>query len=119
MRARVLIVEDEAAIADLLVEALADLDYEVSSAPHGLAALRQLDTAHPDLLITDLMMPLMNGEQLCLHLRQLPAFQSLPIIMMSAALDLPPSLEGANIAFVSKPFAIDQLLGLAQQLLGA
>jgi CheY-like chemotaxis protein len=103
--ATILVVDDEEPVVDLLTDMLEDEGHTVISAFNGRAALEMVERRAPDLIISDVMMPFVDGIQLCKRLREEHDPRSLPIILMSAA--LPPDLStcGAN-AFLGKPFDI-------------
>jgi CheY-like chemotaxis protein len=109
--ARILVVDDEQPVVDLLTNMLEDEGHTVIPAYNGRAALELVARQSPDLVISDVMMPFVDGIQLCKQLRKAHDRRSLPVILMSAA--LPPDLEscGAN-AFVGKPFDIDRFENL-------
>ena len=119
MANRILLAEDERAIADTLADILADEGCDVTLAADGAAALALCDGDAPDLLITDQMMPNMTGAALIARLRQrewaaCPAPRPLPVILLSAALSvaaIPPTV------FLAKPFDLDHLLALVARLL--
>lgn len=107
---KVLVVDDEPQITRVLRHSLTAHRYEVRTAADGLSALDTFRDWHPDLIITDLQMPEMDGIELCCEIRK---FSKLPIIILSvkgeertkvAALD-----AGAD-DYVTKPFGIDELL---------
>ncbi len=105
--ATILIVDDEEPVVDLLTDMLEDDGHTVIAAFNGRVALEIVARQQPDLVISDVMMPFVDGIQLCKRLREEHDPRSLPIILMSAA--LPPDLStcGAN-AFLGKPFDIDR-----------
>lgn len=107
---RILVVDDEPQLTRVLLTGLSSRGYEVRAAADGLTAFETFTDWQPDLVITDLAMPNMDGFELCRRLRTL---SQVPIIVLSAkdeermkvaALDL-----GAD-DFVTKPFGIDELL---------
>ncbi len=95
----------------MLVE---DMGYEYVLATNGREALQQIEqsTTLPDLVITDVMMPYMNGVDLLRHLRRHDHLATLPVIMMSAAAS-PEHHELAD-AFIHKPFDLDTLADLIE-----
>jgi CheY-like chemotaxis protein len=109
--ATILVVDDEQPVVDLLTDMLEDEGHTVVPAFNGRVALEIVAHQQPDLVISDVMMPFVDGIQLCRRLREEHDAQCLPIILMSAA--LPPDLSscGAN-AFLGKPFDIDRFEGL-------
>ena len=105
--ATILVVDDEAPVVDLLTDMLEDEGHTVVSAFNGRIALEMIKRQAPDLVISDVMMPFVDGIQMCKRLREEHTSYDLPIILMSAA--LPPDLStcGAN-AFLGKPFDINR-----------
>lgn len=109
--ATILVVDDEQPVVDLLTDMLEDEGHKVVPAYNGRVALEIVAHQQPDLVISDVMMPFVDGIQLCRRLREEHDAKSLPVILMSAA--LPPDLRscGAN-AFLGKPFDIDRFEAL-------
>jgi CheY-like chemotaxis protein len=115
----VLIVEDEFAIADLLEMVLTDEGYRVLTAANGRQGLERLaDGPLPDLVISDYMMPLLDGAGLLQAMRNAEAHRDIPCIIMS-------SVPEANVrervngytAFVRKPFQLAALVQLVATIL--
>jgi len=120
MPSRVLIVEDEPDIRALVVHHLKREGYQVSAASSGEEALRQVQAAPPDLVILDLMMPAMDGLEVCRRLRQDPATASLPIVMLTAKGDEVDRVLGLEIGaddYVVKPFSPKELLARVRAVL--
>jgi len=116
----VLIVDDEYAIVDALQGLLADEGYHVLTAANGQEALAQIAKTKPDLVLVDVMMPVMGGRELVRALAADPATAHLPVVMMSAApreILFPNGPDVPITAFLPKPFAVGQLLRLLQRLL--
>jgi CheY-like chemotaxis protein len=77
-----------------------------------------LPTVHPALVITDLMMPLVDGLTLCRAMQAEPAYQAIPIILMSATAE-PQATEGCQYAaFLKKPFDLQVVMSTITRLLG-
>ena len=108
----VLVVDDERYIVDLLSDLLEAEGYDVRRAYDGLAALEEVERAAPDLVITDVMMPRLDGLTLIRHLRQRNT--DLPIVLMSAAVADPAQ---PDVRFVAKPFDIDNMLAVVDRAL--
>jgi phosphate regulon transcriptional regulator PhoB len=120
MSSRVLIVEDEPDIRALVVHHLKREGYQVSAASSGEEALRQVQAAPPDLILLDLMMPAMDGLEVCRRLRQDPATASLPIVMLTAKGDEIDRVLGLEIGaddYVVKPFSPKELLARVRAVL--
>jgi CheY-like chemotaxis protein len=87
-RKKVLIVEDEQALADALELDLKDVGYDVKKAGNGQIGLDFAKTYQPDIIILDLLMPIMDGKTMLHHLRQIPQFKDLPVIVLTNAGDV-------------------------------
>lgn len=114
----ILLVEDEFGIAGVLTVLLEDEGYRVLSAANGRQALARLAEARPDLVVTDFMMPLLDGAALGEAMRADPAFQDIPIIMMSAVPEAAVRARFAGYtAFLRKPFPIPAFFDLIARIL--
>lgn len=114
----ILVVDDEQEIADMVAEALIDEGYSVQVAHDGLSALQVIQRKQPDLLILDVMMPRLRGDQLVCRLRT-DGTADLPIILMTA--DRSPeryaSLGASSL--LHKPFDIGAMLASVSACLGS
>ncbi len=108
-RGRVLVVDDDRVVRHLLTQML-DTEYEVGLAENGTEALRAARRLHPDVILTDLIMPDGSGWDLIVELRRDPAFEEVQIIAISGA-ERPPAeiLDFGADDFISKPFEPDEL----------
>jgi CheY-like chemotaxis protein len=114
--AKILVVDDEGAIRDLLVELFSDEGYVVRAASNGRVAVSMVLDEPPDLIMMDVMMPELNGPETLKHLRTLPSLAQVPVILMSAARYV--SSDGAsNVAFIPKPFNLDDVLQIVARML--
>ncbi len=112
MRPLVLIVDDEPGIVDFLRFALDDHGYRVVTARDGALALCEVRRERPDFVLTDLMMPRVDGWELSAALRNDASLRDVPIIGMSAV-----DPRGAPFdAFLRKPFELDTLLDALDRL---
>lgn len=113
----VLIVDDEVALLELLRDVVEDLGCEVLCALDGQEALRILSESiePPAVLITDRMMPVINGLQLINIVRKMPGYDNVPIILMSTAADkhTSPLVD----AFITKPFDLDEFAAVVSHFL--
>jgi CheY-like chemotaxis protein len=114
----ILIVEDEQAIAEMLAAILEETDYQVVTAGNGQEALKRLETTSPDLILSDIMMPVMDGRTLCKKLQAHPIYNSIPIVLMSAAYDSISRLDGTPAPFLKKPFGLQELLDTVSDIIG-
>ena len=115
MQENVLVVDDHPEIRDLMVKILERRGYRVSTASDGHDALTQFALARPDLVITDLSMPGLNGYQLCRLIREI---SSVPVLIMSAQKGVEEkAYEMGADAFVSKPFDMEALWAEIDELL--
>ncbi len=110
---RVLIVEDDVDIRETLGELLASAGYETSSAANGLEGLTAARRAPPDLIVLDLMMPVMDGWQFRSAQRNDPSLAAIPVIVISAS--APPSTIDAD-TYLEKPFPMDRLVAEVARL---
>ena len=116
---RVLIVEDNAAIAAFIKEVLSD-SYHCLIADNGKAGLAVCNSVQPDLIIADMMMPVMDGMEMCRRIRRNPHLAAVPIILLTAKDDRITEAESIKVgidAFMSKPFEAGMLKGRVEQLL--
>ena len=115
---RVLVVEDDRQLREVIAEALDEDGYAVEAADNGQTALELAQRRPPELVILDLMMPRMNGEQFCSALRQMHGLEAVPIIVVSAAraADEISARVGATAA-LRKPFDLFELTDRVSDLL--
>ncbi|MFM9828365.1 MAG: response regulator [Sphingomonas sp.] len=114
----ILLVEDEDMVRTVAERALTRQGYKVLTAEHGEAALEMLDQhPRPDLLISDVVMPTMDGPTMVRHARA--RYADLPILFMSgyAEEQLRKSIDLDNVAFLAKPFSVQQLAEAARDVL--
>jgi CheY-like chemotaxis protein len=117
----VLVVDDEPDKRALLMFALQMADYEVRTASDGIEALDSIDSFHPDLIVTDVMMPRMDGFELARRIRANPATRYIPIIIQSAARsdaqDIRRGIDIGALSYITDPTDLDLLLARARTLL--
>jgi excisionase family DNA binding protein len=118
-RKRVLVVDDEASIRDLLSKTLALAEYDVDTAGDGAAALDRMRQSGYDLLIADLKMPGMDGLTLIRQAKKLKA--DLPVIIITGFSTESSAIEAVNLGvagYLTKPFRVPQVLAAAAKALG-
>jgi two-component system, OmpR family, alkaline phosphatase synthesis response regulator PhoP len=115
---RILVVEDESDLAELLKINLGSEGYKVTLAPHGAVAINKLKTESFDLIIMDIMMPSMDGLTATHHIRL--SSNNVPILILSAgntAQDRINGLKSGADDYMSKPFELEELLLRVQKIL--
>lgn len=120
MSAKVLVVEDEDALATLLDYNLSKEGYRVFLAPDGEEALLRIDEEEPDLVVLDWMLPKVSGIEVCRRLRQGPKTRNLPIIMLTARGEETDRIRGLDTGaddYVVKPFSMSELTARVRAVL--
>jgi two-component system, OmpR family, alkaline phosphatase synthesis response regulator PhoP len=119
-RKRILVVDDEIYIVHILEFTLTMEGYEVLTASDGEEALRKMEQERPDLVVLDIMMPKLDGYEVCRRLRADEEFQSVPVILLSAKgrpIDRETGLEVGADDYIVKPFSPRRLLEKIKDLL--
>ena len=118
-RPRILVVDDEASIRDLLSKTLALADYDVDLAPDGRTAIDRLRIAPYDLLITDLKMPGIDGLTVIREGRRLRP--DIPVVIITGYSSEASAIEAVNLGvsgYLTKPFRVPRVLAAAAKALG-
>ena len=113
MSSRILIVDDEADLAELVAFNLREAGYHTSTVGSGSAALAEVARERPDLLVLDLMLPDIGGIEVCRRLRRNVDTQTLPVIMLTAKTDEVDRVVGFEVGaddYVTKPFSPRELV---------
>jgi chemotaxis family two-component system response regulator PixG len=121
-RFHILIVEDEPSLLESIVDLLAFNGHVVSGAKNGIQALQRVREHLPDLIISDVMMPEMDGYQLVRQLRESPTTAQTPIILLSGHTSSYFIEEGLSLganSFIKKPFELDDFLQVVDDVLAA
>jgi two-component system, OmpR family, alkaline phosphatase synthesis response regulator PhoP len=119
-RKRILVVDDEIYIVHILEFSLTMEGYQVLTASDGEEALSVIEQERPDLVVLDIMMPKLDGYEVCRRLRQDEQFQNLPVILLSAKgrpIDREAGLEAGADDYITKPFSPRKLLEKMRELL--
>jgi pilus assembly protein CpaE len=117
---RILIVDDTPLNLKIITAALTQGGYEIDTAPNGRAALDRAALFQPDLIILDVMMPDIDGYEVCRRLRRMPAFTQRPILMLTANDSLEERVSGLEAGaddYMSKPFQPVELQARVRALL--
>ncbi|MBI2953299.1 MAG: response regulator [Chloroflexi bacterium] len=112
MGKRVLVVEDDEFIGEVIVASLAEQGYTVDVAPNSKGMWEYLKRRRPSLILLDLSLPNEDGLMLCKNLRQIPATAKVPIVIVSAMSQAPiikAAIDAGADDFIKKPFDIDEL----------
>lgn len=109
----VLIIEDDRSLADVVAYNLRNEGYEVLQAHDGQDGINQAQLKHPDVVILDLMLPVVDGHDVCRRLRADPVMRNTRIIMLTAKAEESDELIGFSLGaddYVTKPFSVKVLL---------
>jgi DNA-binding response OmpR family regulator len=118
MKPRILLVDDDPTLVSLLSQYLRESNFEVFEAPSGPAGLRIAYNERPNLVLLDVMLPGMDGWEVCTRLREL---SEIPIIMLTAKTTEADKLRGFELGvddYVTKPFSFAELVARIQAVLG-
>jgi CheY-like chemotaxis protein len=124
-KARILVVEDNADEAQMVKMILEPEGYEVAVAGNGEEGLEQAEAARPDLIILDVMMPVLDGFAMCAKLREDPEYRKIPVILLTAVADrvrdtkypLDGVLRAEAEEYLEKPVDPEQLVATVKRWL--
>jgi DNA-binding response OmpR family regulator len=119
MKINVLLVEDEESLALILKETLEGEAFAIHTARNGEEGLRLFHELHPDILVTDIMMPLMDGFELVRHIRRTD--QHTPVLFLTARSAVKDVVEGFELGandYLKKPFSMQELMVRIKALVG-
>ena len=120
-KAKVLIVDDEPFNVDVLLQELEELDYELITASNGREALDQIKSRQPDLILLDLMMPVLDGFAVLSEIKADDSLRDIPVIIVSAASDSKSIVKGIKQGaddYVTKPIDAEHLKNKLKDHLG-
>lgn len=121
-RKKVMVVDDEKGLIDLVEGLLKDKNYDVIVATNGNDCLEKLETSKPDLILMDMMMPGMSGIEVCEHIRANPKTKNLKIAFLTVAKYSVVGKENIErlkiINFITKPFDNEDLLKRIKKIVG-
>jgi twitching motility two-component system response regulator PilH len=116
----VLVVDDSVVVREMISSELRHMGYDVKVAIDGVDALTQLENALPDLVIVDIVMPRMNGYELCRWIKSDPRTKNIPVIMCSTKdqeFDRYWGMKQGADAYVTKPCPVSDMIHAIQTLL--
>ncbi|MCU0541552.1 MAG: response regulator transcription factor [Oscillatoriaceae cyanobacterium Prado104] len=120
MSARLLLVDDEPGLREAVQAYLEDSDFAVEVATNGREGWERLQQYHPDLVISDIMMPQVDGYQFLKQMREDPRYKALPVVFLTAKGMTGDRIQGYQAgcdAYISKPFDPDELVAIVTNLL--
>src|SRR3954449_11657781 len=117
--ATILVVEDEFGIAEVLASALTDSGYDVLIAINGKQGLERLKESHPELVLVDFMMPVLDGPAMVRAMRTDPKARAIPIIVMSSLPEsaIAEAVSGMYNGFIRKPFRLRIVIEMVNRVL--
>lgn len=125
MGKKILVVDDEVHIRSLLEQTLEELedshDVEVLSASDGQAGMEIITREHPEVVFLDIMMPRMNGYDVCQAVKSNPSLKDTNIVLLTAKgqeVDRKRGMEAGAYKYMTKPFDPDEIVSVARELLG-
>ena len=118
MKQSVLIVDDEFGLADITADLLRELGYDVVLAINGKLGFDSLGVHPVDIVLSDLMMPVMDGPEMIRRMRADPQLAAIPVILMTALPEAIPTGDAAlHDAVLVKPFSLAEVQAVIQRLL--
>jgi DNA-binding response OmpR family regulator len=116
----ILIVEDEESLLKLETILLASKGYKVTGVRDGLAALSEIEKSKPDLILLDIMMPGIDGFEVCRRIKENPETKGIPIVMLTAKKSTADQARGVEVgadAYITKPFKSLKIMDVINGLL--
>jgi diguanylate cyclase (GGDEF)-like protein len=117
---KILVVEDESSLRTLMRMQLERAGYQVATAEDGVQGLEKIHSDPPDLVLLDVMMPRMDGAEVCRHLKTNFATSQIPVIMVTAKGEMKDKLAGLSVGandYITKPYTLEELLVRVRNIL--
>ncbi|MFC1735813.1 response regulator transcription factor [Candidatus Hydrogenedentota bacterium] len=121
-KGKILVVDDEDDVVEFISRNLVMENYEVLTAYDGLGALASASEDEPDLILLDIMMPIMNGYEVCVQIKKDPELQHIRIVLVSSAYSTSSVMQGREAGadgYLSKPFTPAELIAQVEKHLSA
>jgi twitching motility two-component system response regulator PilG len=121
MQKKILIVEDEESLLKLESILLTTKGYLVQGVTSGLTALEAVNEEHPDLILLDVMLPKMDGFEVCKRLKSDPATRDIPVVLLTAKKTPEDLARGEDVGadcYITKPFKSAVVIDIIEQLVG-
>ncbi len=119
MARKVLVVDDEKAILSLLESSLSRAGYEVATAHNGLEALEKLKEDVPDVIVLDIVMPVMDGYEMLAQLQSDPRYKDIPVIILSAKAqdaDIVKGWRSGVAGYITKPINVEHFVTMLKRM---
>jgi DNA-binding response OmpR family regulator len=119
LKKKILAVDDEVDSLKIVKRILEANGYEVITAFDGEEALVKIKSENPDVVVLDVMLPKLNGEEVCKSVRSDPVFSKLPVIMLTGKVSDADRIVGRVIGadiYITKPFNLEELIGAIKKL---
>lgn len=113
----ILVIDDEISIVEMLSTFLEEEGLQVMTAYNGQEGLERLANARPTVVVSDVMMPVLDGWELCRRMQTDPRYRSIPVVLMSAVRTAPRLAGCRYAALVRKPFELNEMLQTITRLL--
>ena len=115
---KILVCDDDRGISEMLEMLLADEGFEISTEMSSVHVLKRVEKEMPDLLLLDIWMPVISGDQILKSMKASPLTCDIPVLMYSASTEGHKIAETAGAdAFIAKPFDLDKLLELIKKIM--
>jgi DNA-binding response OmpR family regulator len=118
--AKILVIDDEPEITDIIETFLESAGYQVRSENSSMMGIERAKTFLPDLILLDIMMPLMDGYEICCELKKSEKTQNIPVVFLTgkdARSDEGKSFKVGGVLYVKKPFSCERLLEIIKVVL--
>jgi len=118
--AKILVIDDEPEITDIIETFLESAGYQVRSENSSMMGIERAKTFLPDLILLDIMMPLMDGYEICRELKKSEKTQNIPVVFLTgkdARSDEGKSFKVGGVLYVKKPFSCERLLDIIKVVL--